>query len=68
MRREASVAIARDSGVNSEILTHPSSILLTRYEGDQMTLIFSYDGFPPRESPGIEIPEPSCMGSGNIPV
>lgn len=55
MRREASVAIARGSGVNNEILAHPSPIFLTRYEGDQVAIIFSYDGVPPREFRGIKV-------------
>ncbi len=64
MRREASVAIARGSGINNEILAHPLPILLTRYERDQVALIFSYDGVPPRKSHGIETDEPGCVEPG----
>lgn len=50
MRREAALAIAGDSGVNNEILAHPSPFLLTCYESDEIALIFSYDVVPPCES------------------
>lgn len=45
MRGEDPVTVARDAGVQDEIPAHPLPILLlTRCEGNQVALIFSYDG------------------------